>query len=143
MFDQAAAIEVMLSRVFGSQIAALIAEARVHVHPARIKPNEERLAVILSALDKVESRVDELPVCGLHAFTGKLARILDGLFSDLAETWIDCRVIHICCLRAEDSAGAELLEEIGILRVVDLLEFFLGVEVVEVAKEFVEPVYRG
>ncbi len=39
-------------------------------------------------------------------------------------------------------AGAELLKELGILRVVVALRLLLGIEVIEVAEEFVEAVDR-
>jgi hypothetical protein len=40
----------------------------------------------------------------------------------------------------KDTAGPELLLELGILRVVVALGLFFGVQVVEVAEELVEPV---
>ena len=43
----------------------------------------------------------------------------------------------------DHSAGTELLPEVGAFRVVLVLRLFLGIEVVEVAEKFVEPVVRG
>ena len=42
----------------------------------------------------------------------------------------------------KDSARPELLLELGILRVVGVLRFLLGIQVIEVSKELVEAVCR-
>ena len=63
-------------------------------------------------------------VDGLHALLGQRAGILD-----------------LAVRRAlDDTARPELLSELGILRVVLVLRFLFGIEVVEVAEELVEAV---
>ena len=56
---------------------------------------------------------------------------------------IVCRHPCASACAIEHAARAELLAELGVLRVVGMLRFLLGVEVIEVAVELVEAVHRG
>ena len=70
---------------------------------------------------------EELLVDRLHALAGQRAGVLDLAVGG----------------RLEHAARAELLAELGVLRIVGILGLLLGVEVVEVAEELVEAVRRG
>ena len=74
---------------------------------------------------------------------GQRAGVFAFLLADLAEARIDGRVVLIRREAVQHAARAELRLEGRILRVVDILRFLLGIEVVEVAEPFVEPVDRG
>ena len=73
-------------------------------------------------LDEVLRSVEEFGVDRLHALGVERAGVLDPAVGR----------------GLDDAARAELLPELGVLRIVGILRFFLGVEVVEVAEELVE-----
>src|SRR5262249_54366230 len=79
-------------------------------------------------------------VDGLHAPGGQRPGVLDDLFADAPELWIDCGIVLVGCLALEDATRAELLPELGILRIVRILRLLFGVQVIEVAEDLVEAV---
>ena len=81
-----------------------------------------------------------LVVDRLHALLGERAGVLDGLLADLAEARIDRGVVLVGRLAPEHAARPELRAVGRVLRIVGQLRLFLGIEVVEVAEEFVEAV---
>ena len=101
------------------------------------------LSASLRALHEVEAGGHEGLIHRLHPLSAELAGVFDLLFSDLAEAGIDRRVIHVGGVAMQHAAGAVFLEELRILRIVHLLEFLLGVEVIEIAEELVESVHGG
>ena len=106
----------MLGSMLCSQVTALVTQARVHVHPARVEPDKKRLFGVLRALDEIQTTFNHLLIEGLHTFTTELTRILDSLFSDLTETRINRIVFFLGCLGVEYSTRAKLLEIRRILR---------------------------
>src|SRR5262249_3551673 len=62
---------------------------------------------------------------------------------DLAELRVDGLVVLVGCPAVEHAAGAEFLLELGVLGVIGILGLLLGVQVVQVAEELVEPVNSG
>ena len=123
--------------------AVLGADVRAQMHARRVVPNEEWFARDVLALHKVDRRSGGLVVDRFHALLGESARVLDGLLADLPESRIDGRIILGCGLGLEHAARAELCPVRRVLRVVRQFRLFLGIEVVEVAEEFVEAVDRG
>ncbi len=75
--------------------------------------------------------------------TVERAGVLDLLLADLAELRIDGGVVGVGSPAVQDPARSEFLLERGVPRIVGALWFFLSVEVIEVAEEFIEPVDRG
>ena len=75
-------------------------------------------------------------------FLGERPGVLDRLLADLAELLVDCRIVLVGCLALQHAARSVFLSERGILRIVVILGLFLGVQVIEVAEEFVESVNR-
>ena len=108
----------------------------------RVEPAEERLARGVLALHEVDRGGRSLVVDRLHPLLGQRAGVLDRLLADLAEARIDRRIVLVGGLALEHAARAELLEIRRVLRIVGQLGFFLGIEVIEVAEEFVEAVDR-
>jgi hypothetical protein len=82
----------------------------------------------------------ELLVHRLHALAVERAGVFDHLLADAAELRILRGVVLVGCLALQDAARAEPLAEGGILRVLGCFWLFLGIEVVQVAKELVEAV---
>ena len=116
---------------------------REEVHVSRVQPHEPRLAGLVLALDEVARGGDKFVVAGFHALLGQRAGVLDLLLADLAPARLDRLVVLVGGPGVHHAARSELLLEPRILRVVDHLRLFFGVEVVEVAEELVEAVVGG
>jgi hypothetical protein len=79
-------------------------------------------------------------------FLGQSSGVLDPLLADPTPTGLLSGIVSLGGPAAQHAAGREPLPEMGEVgsgRVVGELWFFLGVEVVEVAVELIEPVHRG
>ena len=94
------------------------------VHAGGVPPEEEGFVVFRCLLHEGEGFFVHLVVDGLHAFFRERAGILDAAVGKAVD----------------HAARAEFLFELGILRVVGILGFLFGVEVVEVSKKLVEAV---
>src|SRR5215510_43195 len=99
------------------------------MHVRGVEPHEERCTRRVLALNKVDRRRKEFVIDGLHAFFGQWSGVLDPL----------------CAVRVgpavQDATRAVVLAEIRkvlLRRIIAQLRFLLGVQVIEVAKEFVE-----
>ena len=122
---------------------ALRLGVREQVHVRGVEPDEERLAVLVLALDEVLGGGDELVVAGLHALLGERAGVLDLLLADPAPARLLGRIVLVGRPGMDHAARPEVLLEIREVlfgRIVVHLRLFLGVEVVEVAEELVEAV---
>src|SRR4051795_3347012 len=99
------------------------------VHGRRVIPKEKRLLLLCLLFHPFESAAGNLFVDGFHAFLGQRAGINDGLPAlAIGET-------------VKHTAGSELLPEFGVFGIVGQLRLFLGVEMVEIAEEFIESMY--
>ena len=123
--------------VFGLPTPGLTDALRLHVgakvHVGGIDPDEERLAGLMLALNQVNCRGDKFIVNGLHALLGQRAGIFD--FLRAACGWPSS---------AARPRGPNLLPEVRkVLFRSDSpqLRLFLGVQVIQVAEEFVEAVH--
>ena len=94
------------------------------VHAGRVPPEEEGFVVLSRPFHEVEGLGVDFLVDGLHALAGQRAGVLDFAAGETVD----------------DAAWCPFLFELGGLRIVRVLGFFLGVEVVKVAEEFVEAV---
>jgi hypothetical protein len=116
------------------------------VHPGGVEPHEEGLLLLAGTSDEVLGRTEELHIAGLHALLRERPGILDLLLADPAPARLLGGVVRFCRPGVDDAARAEHLPEIGkflLIRVVHVLGLLLGVQVVEVPEELVEPVDRG
>ena len=93
------------------------------------------------AFDEIDGRGQEFLVDGFHSLGVQRAGVLDDLLADLAELLIDSFVVHVGGLAFEHAARPEPLAESRVLRIVGGLRGLLGVEVIQVAEELVEPVH--
>src|ERR1700738_514667 len=100
---------------------------RPDMHTGGIPPYEKWLLRLVSAIHEVQCPSGDLLIHRLHAFPGQRTGVLDLAAREA--------VNH--------AARSKPLLELGILRIVGVLRLFLGVEVVEVAEELIEPVRRG
>ena len=112
------------------------------VHVGEVHPDEGGLACLVLALDEVDGAVGDVVVDRLHALLGQRAGILAHLLADLAEARIDGRIVLVRGRAVQDAARAELETERRVLGIVGQFRLFLGVEMVEVAVEFIEAVDR-
>ena len=97
-------------------------------------------AALVWRCDEVDRSSRRFIVDGLHPFAGERAGVLNGLFADLAPARVHGRVVPVGRLGPEHAAGTEHLAELGVLRVIEKLRLLLGVEMVQVAEEFIESV---
>ena len=102
-------------------------QVREDVHAGGVPPEEERLVRLLGALHEIQRLRRHFLVHGLHALAGERAGVGDAAVRKAVD----------------HPTRTELLLELRALRVVGILRFFLGVQVVEVAEELVEAVRRG
>src|ERR1700733_13987636 len=112
-----------------------------NVHPRRIEVAEPWRAGLLLTVDEVLGGGEKLLVDCFHALFVKRAGVLDRLLADAPEGGIDCRIVAVARLAFEDAAWTELRTESRVFRVVGILRLLLGVQVIEVAEEFIEAVH--
>jgi len=128
---------VIFVGVRAGEILVLCFYVRAEMHAGRVPPAHPRPACFVLAFNEVLGRRERLLVDGLHPLPCQRARVFDLLLASRQR------------LALEYAAGAELLEErlaVGQLQIrgiVAVFRLFLGVEVVQVAQEFVEPVHGG
>ena len=103
-------------------------QVREDVHPRRVPPEEERLLGLVRLVDEAERPLGDLVVDRLHPLLGQRPGVLDLVVAGPRPP------------RAQHAARAEALLELRVLRIVGVLRLLLGVQVVEVAEELVEPV---
>ena len=112
------------------------------VHAARIEPDEERLPVAVRPVDEVGRGLEELLVDRLHP----LFRERPGVLAFLLAPGAEARIVARRDGRGRDAfhhaARTELRLEGGVLRIVRMFRFILGVQMIEVAEELVEAVNR-
>src|SRR5258708_3877126 len=114
---------------------------RPDVHTSGVPPKEERLAVLVRLINEIERALGDLFVHSLHTLNCERTCVL----ADLLAPWPEARIRRGRIFRGrgltlENAAGAEHSLELGIFRIVRILRFLFGVQVVEVAEEYVEAV---
>ena len=92
-----------------------------------VMPDEEGLLVLDGPLHEVDGLSKRLIVIGLHAFLGHLTGALDLLLAHHAETRIYRLVDFVGRPGVDRVAWSELLEELGVLWVIDVLRLLQGV----------------
>src|SRR5262245_39887753 len=101
------------------------------MHSGCITPDEEWLLLLRRFLDKFLGSVVDFLVDGLHPFAVEWPGVLNFLLSI-------CRGP-----RMKDSSWSVFLPKLRIFGIVVAFGLFLGVEMIEVTEEFIEPVHRG
>jgi len=112
------------------------------VHPGRIEPAEEWCVGLRLSLHEIDGGGRCFVVDRLHALFCERAGVLDRLLTDLAPAWVVGRIVAIGRLGAQHAPRADRLPDSRIGRVKAILRILLGIEVVEIAEEFVEAMYR-
>ena len=113
---------------------ASVLDVGAEVHVRGVQPDEERGVAVLGLAHEAQGLGDHLVVDRLHPLLGERPGVLDALGAVVVGPGVD------------DPSRAEVLAEVRELllgRVVLLLGLLLGVEVVQVAEELIEPVGRG
>ena len=112
-----------------------------HVHMRGIDPGEPRLAGRVLAANEVLRRLDELIVTRLHPLSGERTCVFDALFADVPPARLLGRVVLLASPAVQHAAGSEAVPKMGKVRrwwIVGELGLFFGVQVLQVAEEFVE-----
>src|SRR5208337_5146346 len=111
-----------------------------NMHTRRIEPREERLLLIVRAVDEVEGCAEKLLVHGFHALFVERSRVHAALPAPLAKARVFTLRLRRGGGTSQDAARTEAQFEFSILGIVRVLRFVHGVEVIEVAEELVEAV---
>ena len=117
------ALAVALALVLGGRVGA-------EMHAGGVVPEEERLLRLVLLVDEFQRALRDFVVDRFHPLLRQRAGVLDGL----AALAVGLAMQH--------AARAEVLPELGVLRIVGVFGLFLRVEVIEVAEELVEAVHR-
>ena len=107
-----------------------LGEVGPDVHARRGHPGEKGLVGLVGPLHEVDCRVSELVVRCLHTLSRHGTGILNLLTTLAVSPAVD------------NATRAKLLPKFRILWIVVTLRFLLGIEVIEVAEEFVKAVDR-
>ena len=110
------------------------------MHPAWIEPNKEGFLVTVCPIDEIHRSCKEFLVDCFHALLGERPGVFALLLAPGTETGVVARRVGGDRDALHDTARTELRAERGILRIVRILRLLLGVEVIEVAEEFIEAV---
>ncbi len=105
----------------------LLSRVRAEVHGSGVPPEEKGLARLAVLLHEPERALGDLFVYGLHALLGEGPGVLDPPVG----------------VAVDDAPWTEALAESRIFGIVQLLRLLLGIEVVQVPEELVEPVNAG
>ena len=122
-------------------LLVLLRQMRDDMHPGRVEPEEERLAVLPCLVEELERVRQYLVVDRLHAFRAEFARIFDFLFSDLAPARLHGGIVHV--RRPTMDHVARTHGGLECRRVVGMAGVLHRVQVIEVAVEFIEAMQRG
>gem|GEM_PF-6610501 len=101
------------------------------------------MLILLS--DPFDRRVHELVVASPHSLSSQGTSVDDLLLADSSPTRVFGRIVLVGRPALEHSARTEARLEVGKVlgvRVIPVLGFFLGIQVVEVAEEDVEAMNR-
>ena len=125
VFDHAIGVDAEAGLAFG-----LFFQVGEDVHSGGVPPEEEGFVGFFGTIEEVEGFGGDLFVDGLHAFFGERAGVVD--------------VVDLAVSEAVDHAsGTEFFLKLGRVWVIGMFRFFFGVEVVEIAEEFIETVGGG
>ena len=97
------------------------------VHSRRVEPAKERPAGLVLAVHEIQRSGQKFLIHRFHALLRQRAGIFDPAIG----------------IGMKHAARPEVLFELGVLRVVGVLRFFFGVEVVEITEKLVEAVVGG
>ena len=150
--EQLADIAVMVDHrvVVGRLPAAGLTQAfrlgvRAEMHVRHIHPDEERGVRLVLALDEIHTRAGGLVVDGFHSLLGQRSGVLDALLADGPVPVVDLARIFLGGPRMNDAPREQRRAQQGRFLgggVIRVFRLFLGVEVIEIPEELVEPV-RG
>ena len=111
------------------------------MHASRVVPEQERLPGRMRPVDEVERMCEEIVLDSLHALSRQRARLFDHLLAYAPEAGIFGWIVHVRRFAGQHTARLEELHRGLVVRIVSLLWLVLGIQVVEVAVELVEPVH--
>jgi hypothetical protein len=113
------------------------------MHAGSGQPDEPGFIVPGVLFDEFHSPIDELLISRLHPLSSERTGVLANLFAHRAEARIYGLVILIRRYAVQYTAGPKPFPEFRIFGVIGVLRLFLGVQMIEVSVEFIEPMHRG
>ena len=121
---------------------AFFFQMSVEVHTRSINPGKPGFIVFGVSFDEIHGMAYELIISRFHAFFCQWTGVFTDLLANFAKTWILSLVVLIRSFAIEHTAGTKLCTKLRIFGIVRVLRFFLRIEVIEVAKKLIKPVYR-
>src|SRR6185503_15815701 len=136
--------------VIGRLPSAGLAQARwlgvgTEMHVGRIQPAEPGVARRGLFLNPVLGRGNKLIITSFHPLLCERSSILDFLFADTTIPLIDRGIIGVGGPAMENAARCEFFVEFGEIffgRPIWEFRFLFGIQVIEIAEEFMKPVNR-
>ena len=127
-------------RVLAALTNILFGDVAPYVHGRRVVPEEERLICLGLLFHPLQGFCGDFLVDGLHALLGKRTGIYDRLLSDSSKASVRGGVVNISRFAMQDAARPEHRLKLRVFRIIGKFRLLLGVEVVQIAEEFIEPV---
>ena len=143
MLNDARAVGVVITGELPRLLAILLGHSREGVHARRREPHEERLPFRVSLIHKLCPFRDEFQINGFHTLSRERSGVDDPLLAHHAEAGVNRLIFRFGRIGVHHPSRPVTLLELRVARVIFVFRFFLGVQVVQVAEELVEPVNRG
>lgn len=113
---------------------------RVDMHSGRIEPAEERLSGLRILINEIHRGAQEFPIDRLHASFVERSGVLNFLLAYPAKARVFGRVIRVA-RASKHAARTEFGAELRVFRVVGVFRLLFGIEVIEIAEEFITSVH--
>src|SRR5436853_481129 len=88
--------------------------------------------------NKIFRGSQEFLIYCFHTFGVERAGIFDNLLANFSELWINGCIVLIGCLTFQHSARAKFFTEVWVFRIIWILGFFFGVQVIKISEELIE-----
>src|SRR5215510_3721124 len=118
----------------------------VQVHMCCVQPYKKGFVCFVLSFDKIFCSSNEFIVAGFHPFAIERTCIFYFLFADLSPTFLHFWIVFVCCPGMNNTTRPEflaILRKVACRRIVIHFRFFLCIQVIEIAKEFVKPMIGG
>jgi hypothetical protein len=112
------------------------------MHASGVVPEKERLFVFSRTVDEVQRASQQLFLGSFHAFPCNWSGVFTSLFAHATKTRVFCCVIFFGRFAIQQTARPKHRVEFRILRIIRILRLLFGIQVIKIAKEFIETVPR-
>ena len=132
----------MIAGVLLDLIAIDLGHPRKGVHAGGGKPDEERLALRMCLVHELDTFINKVSIHGFHPLSRQRTGVDNPLLAYHSESGIDGLIHRIGGPGVQHTPGTMTFLELRVGRVVFVLRFLFGVQVVQIAVELIESVER-